>query len=40
MWLSVCLILGIITVVLGSVMRTYPRTPKVDTTAGPTLIAP
>ena len=40
MWLSVCLILGIITVVMGSVLRSYPRTLKVDTTAGPTLIAP
>jgi uncharacterized membrane protein len=40
LWLNVCLILGIITVVMGSVLRTYPRTLKVDTTAGPTLIAP
>ena len=40
LWLSVCLILGIITVVVGSVMRTYPRTPKLDAATPPQLIAP
>ena len=35
-WLSVCLVAGIITVLIGSVMRTYPREPK--PIAGPTLI--
>jgi uncharacterized membrane protein len=37
-WLSVCAIAGIVTVLIGSVMRTYPRTEK--PTAGPTLVAP
>ena len=37
-WLTICLIAGIITVLIGSVMRTYPRNPK--TLAAPTLIAP
>jgi uncharacterized membrane protein len=40
MWLSVCLILGIVTVALGTVMRTYPRTEKLDAADGPQLIAP
>jgi uncharacterized membrane protein len=39
-WLSVCLILGLITVVFGSVLRTFPRTLKVDAPNGPQLIAP
>jgi uncharacterized membrane protein len=39
-WLNVCLFLGVITVVLGSVLRTYPRTPKVDAQVPATLIAP
>jgi uncharacterized membrane protein len=39
-WLTTCLILGILTVVLGSVLRTYPRVQKVDAPAEPTLIAP
>jgi uncharacterized membrane protein len=39
-WLTFCLILSIITVALGSVLRTYPRTLKVDAAPGPTLIAP
>ncbi|MEX2306353.1 MAG: hypothetical protein WD738_02100 [Pirellulales bacterium] len=39
-WLNVCLILGIVTVVMGSLLRTYPRTIKVDASTGPTLIAP
>jgi uncharacterized membrane protein len=37
-WLSVCLIVGIVTVILGSVLRSYPHTPKA--LAGPTLVAP
>jgi uncharacterized membrane protein len=37
-WLGVCLLTGILVVVLGSVLRSYPHTPK--TLAGPTLIAP
>jgi hypothetical protein len=39
-WINVCLILGIITVVFGSVLRTFPRTPKVDAPNGQQLIAP
>jgi uncharacterized membrane protein len=39
-WLTFCLILGILTIALGSVLRTYPRTPKVDASPAPTLIAP
>jgi hypothetical protein len=39
-WLNVCLILGIITVVFGSVLRTFPRTLKVDAPGAPQLIAP
>jgi uncharacterized membrane protein len=37
-WLSVCLLIGILTVILGSVLRSYPHTPKA--LAGPTLVAP
>jgi uncharacterized membrane protein len=40
LWLNVCLILGIMTVILGSVLRTFPRTLKVDAPNGPQLIAP
>ncbi|HEY3394346.1 MAG TPA: hypothetical protein VGK58_16655 [Lacipirellulaceae bacterium] len=40
LWLNLCLILGIITVVFGSVLRTFPHTPKVDAPNGPHLIAP
>jgi type II secretory pathway component PulL len=40
LWLSVCLILGILTVAIGSVMRTYNRTPKLDASNGPVLITP
>ena len=39
-WLTTCLILGIVTVVLGSVLRTYPRIQKVDAPPEPMLIAP
>lgn len=39
-WLSTALILGIIVVALGSLMRSYPRTPKLDNTSPPQLIAP
>jgi uncharacterized membrane protein len=37
-WLGVCLLLGILVVILGSVLRSYPHTPK--SLAGPTLVAP
>jgi len=40
LWLNVCLVLGFATVALGSVLRTYPRTPKVDAPVPPQLIAP
>ena len=40
LWLNVCLVLGIITVVFGSVLRTFPHNPKVDAPNGPQLIAP
>jgi uncharacterized membrane protein len=40
LWVNVCLILGIVTVVFGSVLRTFPRTLKVDAPNGPQLIAP
>jgi uncharacterized membrane protein len=39
-WLNVCLAIGLITVVLGSLLRTYPRTKKVDAATPPQLIAP
>jgi hypothetical protein len=39
-WLTVCVILGLITVVFGSVLRTFPRTLKVDAPNGPQIIAP
>jgi uncharacterized membrane protein len=39
-WLTISLLLGIIVVAMGSVMRTYPRAPKVDAQPAPTLIAP
>ena len=39
-WLNVCLVLAIITVMMGSVLRSYPRTRKVDAIGAPTLIAP
>ena len=40
LWLNLCLILGIITVVFGSVLRTFPRALKIDAPNGPQLIAP
>jgi uncharacterized membrane protein len=39
-WLNVCLVLGVIVVALGSVLRTYPRSQKLDAPVAPTLIAP
>jgi uncharacterized membrane protein len=40
LWLNVCLILGIATVALGSVLRSFPRTPKVDAPGPERLVAP
>jgi uncharacterized membrane protein len=37
-WLGICLMLGILVVVIGSVLRSYPHTLKA--LAGPTLVAP
>jgi len=37
-WLAVTMCLGLLIVIIGGVMRSYPRTPKA--TAGPTLVAP
>jgi uncharacterized membrane protein len=39
-WLALTLVVGVLTVAVGSVMRTYPRTPKLDTPPEPVLIAP
>jgi uncharacterized membrane protein len=40
-WLVITLLIGVITVTVGSIMRTYPRTPKIDTPPpAPILIAP
>ena len=40
MWLTVCLILGVVTVALGSVLKSIPHHPKVDAATPPLLIAP
>jgi len=40
MWLTVCLAISILTVALGSVLRTYPRTKKSDLISPPQLMAP
>jgi uncharacterized membrane protein len=40
LWLNLCLVLGVITVVFGSVLRTFPHRLKVDAPDGPQLIAP
>jgi len=40
LWLNLCLLLGIITVVFGSVLRTFPRPLKVDAAGPPQLVAP
>jgi uncharacterized membrane protein len=39
-WLTLCLVLGIVTVAVGSFLRTYPRTKKGATAEPPQLIAP
>jgi hypothetical protein len=39
-WLSVALLLGILLVMVGSVMRSFPRTLKIEAPNGPQLIAP
>jgi uncharacterized membrane protein len=40
LWLNVCLVLGIATVVLGGVLRSFPHIQKIDATDPPVLIAP
>lgn len=40
LWLNVCLFLALITVVIGSVLRSYPHNRKVDAAELPKLIAP
>jgi hypothetical protein len=40
MWINVCLLLALITVVLGSVLRTYPHNRKIDAAESPKLVAP
>lgn len=37
-WLAVTMLVGLVIVIIGSVMRSYPRTPKPMT--GPALVAP
>ena len=37
-WLKVTMLVGLVIVIIGSVMRSYPRTLKTD--AGPALVAP
>jgi uncharacterized membrane protein len=39
-WLNVCLLLGLATVILGSVLRSYPHNRKLDAADAPKLIAP
>ena len=39
LWISICLILGVITVVLGSVLRSYPHIIKSNVPAPPAQIA-
>jgi uncharacterized membrane protein len=39
-WLATCLLIGIVTITLGSVLRTYRPEPKGTDTGAPILIAP
>lgn len=40
LWLNVCLALGLVTVILGSLLRSFPHIRKVDAADPPQLIAP
>jgi uncharacterized membrane protein len=40
LWLDVCVVLAIVTVVIGSYLRSYPHTPKVGAAEPPKLVAP
>jgi hypothetical protein len=39
-WLNICLALGLATVILGSVLRSYPHNRKLDAPSPPQLVAP
>jgi uncharacterized membrane protein len=39
-WLGICVAIGVLTVALGSVLRTFPHNAKVDAVDAPVLIAP
>jgi uncharacterized membrane protein len=39
-WLNICLALGLATVILGSVLRSYPHNRKLDAPTPPQLVAP
>ncbi|MCC7476538.1 MAG: hypothetical protein IT425_14195 [Pirellulales bacterium] len=39
-WITVVLVVALIPVLMGSVLRTYPRTRKVEPTSAPVLMAP
>ncbi len=40
LWMNVCLFLALVTVVIGSVLRTYPHNRKIDAAEPPKLLAP
>ncbi len=40
LWLNICLLLGIVAVILGSVLRSFPHNPKTNAAGLPTLVAP
>ena len=40
LWLNVCLLIALATVIMGSVLRSYPHNRKVDAADPPKLIAP
>jgi uncharacterized membrane protein len=40
MWVGLCIAIGVLTVALGSLMRSIPHNPKIDAAAPPTLVAP
>jgi uncharacterized membrane protein len=40
LWINICLLLAVITVVIGSVLRTYPHNRRIDAAEPPKLVAP
>ena len=40
LWINVCLFLAIVTVVIGSFLRSYPHDPKVGAAEAPKIVAP